>query len=152
LPTVDVSARATLGCATQTLAHRPEVDGLRALAVLPVILFHAGFTMFSGGYVGVDVFFVISGFLITSIILNEQLAGRFSIVGFYERRARRIRCRAGTRHHRGVAAHLQRAAPSRRPGRSASQAVPAQANHRRRFQKSTVYLTGELTYFAKDSL
>ncbi len=72
------------------MAHRPEVDGLRALAVLPVILFHAGFSAFSGGYVGVDVFFVISGFLITSIIVNEQRAGRFSIVGFYERRARRI--------------------------------------------------------------
>lgn len=72
------------------MAHRPEVDGLRALAVLPVILFHAGFGAFSGGYVGVDVFFVISGFLITSIITNELRAGRFSVIGFYERRARRI--------------------------------------------------------------
>ena len=45
--------------------YRPEVDGLRALAVIPVILFHAGFELFSGGYVGVDVFFVISGYLIT---------------------------------------------------------------------------------------
>ena len=72
------------------MAHRPEIDGLRALAVLPVILFHAGFGLFGGGYVGVDVFFVISGFLITAIISNEQRAGRFSIVRFYERRARRI--------------------------------------------------------------
>lgn len=72
------------------MVHRPEVDGLRALAVLPVILFHAGFGLFSGGYVGVDVFFVISGFLITSIIANELRAGRFSIIGFYDRRARRI--------------------------------------------------------------
>ncbi len=67
------------------MAHRPEIDGLRALAVLPVILFHAGFGLFGGGYVGVDVFFVISGFLITSIIVAELRAGRF-----YERRARRI--------------------------------------------------------------
>ncbi|MDZ5456517.1 acyltransferase family protein [Azohydromonas lata] len=70
--------------------HRPEIDGLRALAVLPVMLFHAGMGAFSGGYVGVDVFFVISGFLITSIILRELQAGRFSFVRFYERRARRI--------------------------------------------------------------
>ncbi len=70
--------------------HRQEIDGLRALAVLPVILFHAGFSVFSGGYVGVDVFFVISGYLITFILLREMAAGRFSIIDFYERRARRI--------------------------------------------------------------
>lgn len=70
--------------------YRREIDGLRAVAVLPVILFHAGFSWFSGGFVGVDVFFVISGYLITSILLAEHEAGRFSIVGFYERRARRI--------------------------------------------------------------
>ena len=70
--------------------YRREIDGLRALAVLPVILFHAGFEMFSGGFVGVDVFFVISGYLITTIILSELEQGRFSIVNFYERRARRI--------------------------------------------------------------
>lgn len=70
--------------------HRPEIDGLRAVAVVPVILFHAGFSAFAGGYVGVDVFFVISGYLITSIIIRERLAGRFSLAGFYERRARRI--------------------------------------------------------------
>jgi len=70
--------------------YRKEIDGLRALAVIPVILFHAGFTTFSGGFVGVDVFFVISGFLITSIILKEIEAGTFSILNFYERRARRI--------------------------------------------------------------
>lgn len=72
------------------IGHRPEIDGLRAVAVLPVILFHAGFDAFSGGYVGVDVFFVISGYLITSIILREHGAGAFTLVGFYERRARRI--------------------------------------------------------------
>lgn len=70
--------------------YRPDIDGLRALAVLPVLLFHAGVPGFSGGYVGVDVFFVISGYLITGIIAREIDAGRFSIVAFYERRARRI--------------------------------------------------------------
>lgn len=72
------------------MEYRREIDGLRAVAVLPVILFHAGVEIFSGGFVGVDVFFVISGYLITSIILKEQQAGTFSIVRFYERRARRI--------------------------------------------------------------
>lgn len=72
------------------MQYRREIDGLRALAVLPVLLFHAGFQRFSGGFVGVDVFFVISGYLITSIIINELHAGTFSIVKFYERRARRI--------------------------------------------------------------
>ncbi|PMR76967.1 acyltransferase family protein [Billgrantia endophytica] len=73
-----------------TTIYRPEIDGLRAIAVLPVILFHAGFERFSGGYVGVDVFFVISGYLITGIIYGDILKGNFSIVHFYERRARRI--------------------------------------------------------------
>jgi len=72
------------------LVYREEIDGLRALAVLPVILFHAGISGFSGGYVGVDIFFVISGYLITSIILEELKNDKFSIVSFYERRARRI--------------------------------------------------------------
>lgn len=72
------------------LNYRPEIDGLRTIAVVPVILFHAGFQFFSGGFVGVDVFFVISGYLITSIILAERLAGKFSLMNFYERRARRI--------------------------------------------------------------
>ncbi|HSL04205.1 MAG TPA: acyltransferase, partial [Nitrospiraceae bacterium] len=70
--------------------YRREIDGLRAFAVIPVILFHAGFQTFSGGFVGVDVFFVISGYLITSIILEEKQAGTFTLVGFYERRVRRI--------------------------------------------------------------
>ena len=72
------------------MKYRAEIDGLRALAVLPVILFHAGFEWFSGGYVGVDVFFVISGYLITSIIISEMVEKKFSIINFYERRARRI--------------------------------------------------------------
>ena len=70
--------------------YRAEIDGLRALAVLPVILFHADFELFSGGFVGVDVFFVISGYLITTIIISEMTEGKFSIINFYERRARRI--------------------------------------------------------------
>lgn len=70
--------------------YRREIDGLRALAVIPVMLFHAGFQLFSGGFVGVDVFFVISGYLITSILIAELEAGRFSVLNFYERRARRI--------------------------------------------------------------
>tara|TARA_Y100000766_G_C18913124_1_gene609485 strand:+ start:3421 stop:5301 length:1881 start_codon:yes stop_codon:yes gene_type:complete len=70
--------------------YRPEIDGLRAIAVIPVILFHAGFAAFNGGFIGVDVFFVISGFLITNIIINELNSDSFSLVNFYERRARRI--------------------------------------------------------------
>ena len=72
------------------MKYRKEIDGLRALAVLPVILFHAGFTTFSGGFVGVDIFFVISGYLITTIIVDEMDKGSFSLLNFYERRARRI--------------------------------------------------------------
>lgn len=72
------------------IEYRREIDGLRAVAVLPVILFHAGIDVFYGGFVGVDVFFVISGYLITSIIISEYKAARFSLIDFYERRARRI--------------------------------------------------------------
>ena len=64
------------------MKYRAEIDGLRALAVVPVILFHAGFEVFSGGFVGVDIFFVISGYLITRIILGELDEGRFSLVNF----------------------------------------------------------------------
>jgi peptidoglycan/LPS O-acetylase OafA/YrhL len=70
--------------------YRRDIDGLRALAVLPVIFYHAGFEVFSGGFVGVDIFFVISGYLITTIIFSELAQGKFSIANFYERRARRI--------------------------------------------------------------
>ena len=72
------------------MRYRPEIDGLRALAVIPVIFYHAGFELFSGGFIGVDVFFVLSGYLITSILLGEHESGKFSLIGFYERRARRI--------------------------------------------------------------
>jgi peptidoglycan/LPS O-acetylase OafA/YrhL len=70
--------------------YRKEIDGLRSLAVLPVILHHAKIKTFSGGFVGVDVFFVISGFLISKIIYDDIAGGRFSIIHFYERRIRRI--------------------------------------------------------------
>ena len=70
--------------------YRPDIDGLRAVAVLSVMFFHLKSGLFSGGFVGVDVFFVISGYLITTIIVREISAGTFSIVNFYERRFRRI--------------------------------------------------------------
>jgi len=72
------------------MAFRKDINGLRALAVLPVLFFHAEWKVFSGGFLGVDVFFVISGFLITSLILKDLKAGNFSILSFYDRRARRI--------------------------------------------------------------
>ena len=72
------------------MKYRAEIDGLRAVAVVPVILFHAGFPLFHGGFIGVDVFFVISGYLITGIIAPELSRGEFSILRFYERRIRRI--------------------------------------------------------------
>lgn len=72
------------------LNYRPDVDGLRAVAVVSVLLFHIGLHAVSGGFVGVDVFFVISGYLISSIIFAEVADGRFSIIRFYERRIRRI--------------------------------------------------------------
>jgi peptidoglycan/LPS O-acetylase OafA/YrhL len=74
----------------QTMHYRADIDGLRALAIIPVVLFHLGFTFFNGGYIGVDVFFVISGYLITSIIYREIHAGSFSFARFYERRVRRL--------------------------------------------------------------
>jgi peptidoglycan/LPS O-acetylase OafA/YrhL len=73
-----------------TPKYRPDIDGLRAVAVLSILFFHVGIKHFSGGYVGVDIFFVISGYLITSIIVRELAAGQFSIARFYERRVRRI--------------------------------------------------------------
>lgn len=72
------------------MRYRPEIDGLRTVAVLPVILFHAGLPYVTGGFIGVDIFFVISGYLITTILLDDIDAGRFSIRRFYERRMRRI--------------------------------------------------------------
>lgn len=72
-------------------SYRPEIDGLRAIAVLPVILFHAGISGFQGGFVGVDIFFVISGYLITNLLMIElRTTGTISIIDFYERRMRRL--------------------------------------------------------------
>ena len=77
-------------------SYRPEIDGLRAIAVGAIILYHSnssffGYQPFNGGFIGVDIFFVISGYLITSIILKELiLTGSFSFKNFYERRIRRI--------------------------------------------------------------
>ncbi|AYG69791.1 MULTISPECIES: acyltransferase family protein [unclassified Rhizobium] len=78
------------GYGPNSLTYRRDIDGLRALAILPVVLYHAGIPGFSGGFVGVDVFFVISGFLMASLISNEIAGGEFSLVRFYERRIRRI--------------------------------------------------------------
>lgn len=70
--------------------YRADIDGLRAIAILPVILFHAGVAGVGGGFVGVDVFFVISGYLMCSLIAGEMAQGEFSLLGFYQRRVRRI--------------------------------------------------------------
>lgn len=70
--------------------YRRDIDGLRALSVLAVIAFHFGSSKFSGGFVGVDVFFVISGYLITSQLLYGLARGSFSVLSFYDRRLRRI--------------------------------------------------------------
>lgn len=75
---------------SRVFAYRPEIDGLRAIAVLSVIFDHAGVKIFRGGFIGVDIFFVISGFLISSIILKSFQTNSFSLLNFYERRARRI--------------------------------------------------------------
>jgi len=72
------------------MKHRSDIDGLRAFAIIPVLLFHSGFQFFSGGYVGVDVFFTISGFLITSILLKDIDNKQFSYISFFKRRIRRL--------------------------------------------------------------
>ena len=72
------------------MKYRSDIDGLRTVAVVPVILSHAGVSAFAGGFVGVDIFFVISGFLITRILIGDLDAKKYSLLNFYERRARRI--------------------------------------------------------------
>lgn len=76
--------------AVLNMPYLPAIDGLRAIAVLLVLLFHAKLPLVRGGFVGVDVFFVISGYLITGLILQQHAEGRFSLLDFYERRIRRI--------------------------------------------------------------
>jgi peptidoglycan/LPS O-acetylase OafA/YrhL len=71
-------------------SYRGDIEGLRAVAVLPVVAFHIGVSAVPGGFVGVDIFFVISGFLITRLLVADMEAGRFTFLRFYERRVRRI--------------------------------------------------------------
>ena len=79
------------GTAPEERVFRPDVEGLRAVAILVVVLYHAGVRQLSGGYIGVDVFFVISGYVITGVLLRERAAaGATSLLGFYARRCRRI--------------------------------------------------------------
>ena len=70
--------------------HKTEIQGLRAIAVLSVIFYHAGFNSFSGGFIGVDIFFVISGYLITDQIYTSYFNNSFKLLKFYEKRIRRI--------------------------------------------------------------
>ena len=76
--------------AATSAKYRPDIDGMRAVAVIAVLLFHLELTRFQGGYVGVDVFYVISGFLITALILEKALEGTFRFAAFYQRRIRRL--------------------------------------------------------------
>lgn len=80
----------TIGATHIHQKYRPDVDGLRAFAVLAVVLGHAGFSAFPGGFIGVDIFFVISGFVVTTSILGDLSRGSFSFKDFYARRARRL--------------------------------------------------------------
>jgi peptidoglycan/LPS O-acetylase OafA/YrhL len=70
--------------------YRPHIDGLRAVAIIPVLLFHLGVAAVPGGFIGVDVFFVVSGYLITSVLMNDLESGRYSVARFYQRRILRI--------------------------------------------------------------
>src|SRR3954464_4058096 len=88
MSTTEAPAPATSGT---PLAHQPSLDGIRALAVLAVILFHAGNTYATAGFIGVDMFLVLSGFLITTLLLRElALTGRVAVRAFWMRRARRL--------------------------------------------------------------
>lgn len=76
---------------TGTAAYQPALDGVRAVSVIAVLLFHAGLSWMTGGYLGVSVFFTLSGFLITRLLLAEhERTGRIDPVTFYTRRARRV--------------------------------------------------------------
>ena len=85
-----MSGAAPRESATQ-LGYQPALDGIRALAVLAVLLYHSGYAWMPGGFLGVDVFFVLSGFLITSLLLGEwSVRSTISLPAFYRRRARRL--------------------------------------------------------------
>src|ERR1700745_1480595 len=91
LPLVEALPSGESQAVPASRTYRPDIDGIRAIAVTAVLLFHCGLTVFSGGYIGVDIFFVISGYLITGHLAAEIAAsGRVSIGKFYERRIRRI--------------------------------------------------------------
>ena len=72
------------------IEYRRDIDGLRAFAIIPVVLYHAFPSYFPGGFVGVDIFFIISGYLISGIIMGQINAGEFSLLSFYAKRIRRI--------------------------------------------------------------
>jgi peptidoglycan/LPS O-acetylase OafA/YrhL len=84
-PQSDLTARLSLSTRHPN-KYRPEIDGLRALSVLVVLGFHLGISSFRGGYIGVDVFFVISGYLITGIVIDDIDGNNFSLANFYVRR------------------------------------------------------------------
>jgi peptidoglycan/LPS O-acetylase OafA/YrhL len=89
-PTGSVTSHIPAGVAEHAFSYRPDIDGLRAVAVLLVVVFHAFPNSMRGGFIGVDVFFVISGYLISGIIFGQLANSRFSIADFYVRRVRRI--------------------------------------------------------------
>ena len=77
---ISLSSNLPITTPAKTMAHRTEIDGLRAVAVLPVLIVHAGFSWFPGGFLGVDIFFVISGYLIANILRREIMAGKLSLL------------------------------------------------------------------------
>lgn len=127
-----------------TSTYRAEIDGLRCVAVLAVLLFHAGLARFSGGFVGVDVFFVISGYLITGILLREMDGGTFSFLRFFERRVRRIlpATLAVVLVSLGLALLLLTPPDARKVGEAASATVLSAAN---------IYFYSTQNYFGAES-
>ena len=126
----------------QGTKYRPEIDGLRAVAVVLVLLFHAGWRALAGGFVGVDVFFVISGYLITQIVIADAEAARFSVAGFYERRARRILPALFTVVAACVMAGIFLMAPSQLKGLAESVAAVALSASNFLFFRTTGYFDG----------